>query len=134
MTKEEAILFIHGQKNGVLTTLLKDGRPHSAPIVYAADNQAIEISSCWTRVKTKNLMRDPRASLCILPEDGWYPYLTVEGIAELIDDPKGQKNLSLYRRITGSDPDDSADYLEAMKREKRHIIRLSIDRLYPVKG
>lgn len=132
MNRSEAIKFIEGQKNGVLTTLLKDGRPHSAPIVYAASGETIEISATWTRVKTKNLERDPRANLCILSEGGWYPYITVEGVCELVEDPGGKLNLDLYRRITGGDPDDTEDYFEAMARERRLIIRLSMDRIYPL--
>ena len=134
MNHQEAVSFIETNKNGVLNTLMKDGRPHAAPIVYAVSGGTIEISSCWTRVKTKNLKRDPRASLCIMSENGWYPYITVEGRCELIDDPDGRRNLDLYRRITGGDPDDVDVYLQAMKDEQRHIIRLSMDRIYPVSG
>ena len=134
MNHQEAVSFIETNKNGVLNTLMKDGRPHAAPIVYALSGGAIEISSCWTRVKTKNLKRDPRASLCIMAENGWYPYITAEGRCELIEDPDGRKNLDLYRRITGGDPDDVDEYLQAMKDEQRHIISLSMDRIYPVSG
>ena len=132
MNRSEAIQFIETQKNGVMTTLLKDGRPHSAPIVYATSGETIEISATWTRVKTKNLERDPRANLCILPDNGWFPYITVEGTCELIKDPEGRLNLDLYRRITGGDPDDMDDYLKAMARDRRLIIRLSMDRIYPL--
>lgn len=132
MNRGEAVEFIEGQKNGVLTTLLKDGRPHSAPVVYATSGEMIEISATWTRVKTKNLERDPRANLCILPEDGWYPYITVEGECALIEDPGGKLNLDLYRRITGGDPDDLDEYFKAMTRDRRLIIRLSMGRIYPI--
>ncbi len=55
VNRQEAISFIEDNKNGVLGTLMKDGRPHAAPIVYAVSGGAIEISSCGTRVTTKNL-------------------------------------------------------------------------------
>jgi PPOX class probable F420-dependent enzyme len=132
MNRSEVTQFIETQKNGVMTTLLKDGRPHSAPIVYAASGGTIEISTTWTRIKTKNLVRAPWANLCILPENSWYPYITVEGMCELVEDPGGKLNLDLYRRITGGDPDDRDDYIEAMARERRLIIRLSTDRIYPL--
>ena len=134
MTRSEALKFIENQKNGVLTTILKSGVPHSAPIVYALVDGLIEISATWNRVKTKNLQRDPRANLCILPESGWFPYTTVEGTCELIKDNDGTVNLDLYRRITGDDPENVDEYLKAMIREKRHLIRLGIDRIYPVAG
>ncbi len=134
MRREEAAAFIEKEHHGVLVTLLPDGRPHAAPIVYAASGGFAEISTTRGRVKTKNLMRDPRAALCVLPESGWYPYLSAEGRAELVEDPDGQKNLALYRRITGRDPDDLGEYLQAMRRERRLIIRLAIERLYPLDG
>lgn len=132
MNRSEATQFIETQKNGVMTTISQDGRPHSAPIVYAASGETIEISATWTRIKTKNLKRDPRANLCILPGNSWYPYITVEGVCELIEDPGGKLNLDLYRRITGGDPDDMDEYIEAMARDRRLIIRLSMDRIYPL--
>ncbi len=85
-------------------------------------------------MKTKNLKRDSRASLCIMSENGWYPYITVEGRCELIEDPDGQANLGLYRRITGGDPDNVDEYLAAMKTEERHIISLPMNRIYPTEG
>ena len=36
------------------------------------------------RKKDRNLIRDPRASLCI--EDG-FRYVTLEGVIEMVDDP-----------------------------------------------
>ncbi len=94
--------------------------------------RGVEISATWDRVKTRNLKRDPRANLCVLPRNGWYPYITAEGVCELLDDPGGRLNLDLYRRITGGDPDDMDEYLEAMARDGRHLIRLRIERLYPL--
>ncbi|MDP7502611.1 MAG: hypothetical protein QF774_00990, partial [Nitrospinota bacterium] len=67
-----------------------------------------------------------------LPRNGWYPYITAEGVCELLDDPGGRLNLDLYRRITGGDPDDMDEYLEAMARDGRHLIRLRIERFYPL--
>lgn len=132
MNRSEAIAFIDNAKNGVFTTLLKDGRPHSSPVVFGRTGDNIDISCTWTRLKTKNLQRDPRASLCIIPQDGWHPYLTVEGKTELIEDPEAQMVLDLYRRVTGNEPDDLDEYLQAAKNEQRMIIRLSIDRMYPL--
>ncbi|MDA1000741.1 MAG: PPOX class F420-dependent oxidoreductase [bacterium] len=132
MNRSEATAFIDSARNGVLTTLLKDGRPHSSPVVFGRTGENIEISCTWTRLKTKNLQRDPRASLCIIPKDGWHPYLTVEGKAALVEDPDGRMNLDLYRRVTGSEPEDLDEYLQTMKNDQRMIVRLSMDRMYPL--
>ncbi|MEE9274150.1 MAG: TIGR03618 family F420-dependent PPOX class oxidoreductase [bacterium] len=133
MTRDEAAAFLDKETRGILSTLLPDGNSHPTPVVFAPLNGDIEISSSRDRVKTRNLEKDPRATLCVIPE-AFRPYLCVEGRITLVDDPDGQKNLALYRRITGKDPDDTAEYLEAMKKEKRLILRLSMDRLYPLTG
>ena len=132
MNHDEAIAFIQRCKHGVLATLLPDGRPHPTPVVFGLAGDFVEISMTASRVKTRNLRRDPRATLCVFPEGAWHPYLCAEGRAELIADPDGQRNLALYRRITGKDPDDLAEYLQAMKRDKRLVCRLMIERLYPI--
>ena len=134
MTRDEALAFLQKCHHGVLATLLADGRPHPTPVVFALAGDSVEISMTWTRVKTRNLRRDPRATLCVFPEGAWYPYLCAEGRVELAEDPDGQKNLALYRRITGRDPDDMEEYLQAMKRERRLVARLRLERLYPLSG
>ena len=132
MTHDEALAFLNEQHYGVLSTLLSDGRSHPTPIVFDYRDGVAEISMTWDRVKARNLKRDPRATLCVMPQDSIYPYLCAEGEAELVEDPDGTKNLDLYRRITGKDPDDLDEYLQAMKNEKRLVARLHVKRMYPV--
>lgn len=132
MTHDEALAFLNEQRHGVLSTLLKDGRPHPTPVVFDHREGVAEFSMTWTRVKARNLRRDPRATLCVLPEDGFYPYLCAEGETALIEDPDGLRNLDLYRRITGKDPDDLDEYLQAMKEEQRLVARLRVTRMYPL--
>ncbi|MBI3127636.1 MAG: PPOX class F420-dependent oxidoreductase [Candidatus Tectomicrobia bacterium] len=132
MNRAEALAFLQRCKHGVLATLLPDGRPHPTPVVFGLMGEAIEISMTRDRVKTRNLRRDPRATLCAFPEGSWHPYLCAEGRAELVEDPDGQRNLTLYRHIAGKDPDDLEEYLQAMKKDKRLVCRLKPERLYPI--
>lgn len=132
MTHDEAVAFLNEQHHGVLSTLLPDGRPHPTPIVFDHRDGVAEFSMTWARVKAKNLRRDPRATLCVLPEEGFYPYLCAEGEAALVEDPEGRLNLDLYQRITGKGPDDVAEYLQAMKDEGRLVARLRVMRMYPL--
>ncbi|MCY3823623.1 MAG: PPOX class F420-dependent oxidoreductase [Nitrospinae bacterium] len=132
MTHDEALAFLSEQHYGVLSTLLADGRSHPTPIVFDYKDGVAEISMTRGRVKARNLERDPRATLCVMPQESFYPYLCAEGEAELVEDPDGTKNLDLYRRITGKDPDDLDEYLQAMKNEKRLVARLRVTRMYPV--
>ena len=56
----------------MLTTLRRDGRPQLSNIVYAVGgDDVIRVSVTADRAKTKNLARDPRASLYVLGDDFW---------------------------------------------------------------
>ena len=80
-------------KIGVLATIKADGRPQLSPVTPAYDPEAnvIRVSMTEGRAKTRNLRRDPRATLEVTSPDGW-AWATVEGTATLIGpgtDPHG---------------------------------------------
>ncbi|MBI2369763.1 MAG: PPOX class F420-dependent oxidoreductase [Deltaproteobacteria bacterium] len=133
MTRSEGLRFLEEHHRGVLATIRANGLPQLSPIVYAVMDGKIRISSTWTRAKTRNLQRDPRAALCVLTPE-FRPYLVVEGRVRLVEDPTGDENARLYERITGAPPEDLDEYRAAMKRERRLVYELSLDRLYPVDG
>ena len=67
---------------GILATIKADGRPQLSPITptYDADADVIRVSITEGRAKTKNLRRDPRATLEVTSPDGW-SWATIEGTA-----------------------------------------------------
>jgi len=103
-----------------------------SPIVAAVDDAGrVLISTRETAIKAKNLTRDPRASLCVLNDRFFGDWVQVEGTAELIHLPEAMPLLEeYYRRISGEHP-DWADYRAAMERERRLILRISVDRAGP---
>jgi PPOX class probable F420-dependent enzyme len=110
----------------------RDGRPQLSPVVVAIDEAGrVLISTRETAVKAKNLARDPRASLCGLNERFFGEWVQAEGSAELIYLPEAMPLLEdYYRRISGEHPDWD-DYRSAMQREKRLIVRVTLDRAGP---
>jgi PPOX class probable F420-dependent enzyme len=123
------------QRLGVLTTLKADGRPQLSNISYAVGaDGVIRISITDTRAKTKNLRRDPRASLYVGRSDGW-AYLVVEARAELgavaaaPDDAAVDELVDLYRQLQGEHPDWD-DYRAAMVNDHRLVLRLHPERAY----
>jgi PPOX class probable F420-dependent enzyme len=127
-----ATSFISANPRAVLATTRADGRPQLSPVVAAVDDDGrVLISTRETAIKAKNLARSPRASLCCLSERFFGEWVQAEGDAELIHLPEALPLLEeYYRRISGEHP-DWADYRAAMKREKRLIVRISIDRAGP---
>ncbi len=89
------------------------------------------ISTRETAVKTRNLRRDPRASLCVLNDGFFGEWVQVEGEAEIISLPDAMDLLvDYYRRIAG-EHSDWDDYRAAMEGERRVVVRVSLTRAGP---
>jgi PPOX class probable F420-dependent enzyme len=119
-----------------LVTLKRDGRPQLSNVGYAYDQAAglIRISITDTRAKTRNLRRDPRASLYLTSAD-MRNYLVVDCDTELTpvttatDDATADELVDLYRTLAGEHP-DWAEYRQAMVAEQRLVARLTVRHTY----
>ena len=127
-----ATSFLSTHPRAILATMRSDGRPQLSPVVVAVDDDGrVLISTRETAIKAKNLARDPRASVCVINDGFFGEWVQAEGNAELIHLPDAMPVLEdYYRRISGEHP-DWEDYREAMRRDKRLIIRIAIDRAGP---
>jgi len=130
MELHEALDFIRTERQGVLTTIRRDGRPQLSNIVYAVSaDGTIRISVTADRAKTKNLTRDPRASLYVCRENFW-AYAVVDGTAEVTPvaqdpgDATVDELVELYRSLAG-EHDDWDDYRAAMVKDGRLVLRIS---------
>ena len=95
-----------------------------------AEGRAI-ISSRETAIKVKNLRRDPRAQMCALTQRFFGEWLYVEGTAEVVSLPEAMDLLiDYYERFPGENPDWD-EYRARMERERRVLIRITIERAGP---
>jgi PPOX class probable F420-dependent enzyme len=103
-----------------------------SPVVCAVDAEGrILISTRETAVKTRNLRRDPYASVCAFTDRFFGDWIQAEGTAEVISLPDAMELLvDYYRMISGEHPDWS-DYRAAMVRDRRVIVRVTITRTGP---
>ncbi|BBZ00360.1 PPOX class F420-dependent enzyme [Mycolicibacterium fallax] len=128
--------MISGNSLGVLATVKRDGRPQLSNVSYHFDPPSLTISVSVTepRAKTRNLRRDPRASILVAADDGW-AYAVAEGDAVLsapAADPHDETVeglIGLYRSISGEHPDWD-EYREAMVTDRRVLLTLPITHLY----
>lgn len=133
---DKLLALIADNSLGVLATVKRDGRPQLSNVTYHFDPRglAIEVSVTEPRAKTRNLRRDPRASLLVSSDDGW-SYAVAEGNAILsppaasTDDETVESLVTLYRNIAGEHPDWD-DYRQAMVVDRRVLLRLPIHHLY----
>ena len=133
---EKLLAVITGNSLGILATIKRDGRPQLSLVAYHFDPRvlSIEASVTETRAKTRNLRRDPRASLMVNSED-WWSYAVAEGYAVLSPcaaesgDDTVESLITLYRSIAGEHPDWD-EFRRAMVVERRVLLRLPISHLY----
>ncbi|HZC09053.1 MAG TPA: PPOX class F420-dependent oxidoreductase [Mycobacterium sp.] len=133
---DKLLAVIADNSLGVLATVKRDGRPQLSNVSYYFDARkvAIQVSVTEPRAKTRNLRRDPRASLLVSSDDGW-SYAVAEGAAELTppalarDDETVEALITLYRNIAGEHPDWD-DYREAMVTDRRVLLTIPIAHVY----
>jgi PPOX class probable F420-dependent enzyme len=132
MDLDEARQFLRDNHRAILATLRSDGRPQLSPVAVGIDAEGRAlVSSRETAFKVKNLRRDPRASLCVVSENWYGPWIQAEGAATVVSLPEAMDLLvDYYRRLAGEHPDWD-DYRAAMERERRVMIRIDIERAGP---
>jgi len=132
MQLERAREFMRVNHRAVLATRRSDGLPQLSPVTVGVDGDGrVIISTRETAIKTKNLERDPHASLCVM-NDGFYgEWVQAEGTAEIIRLPAAMDLLvDYYRRVSGEHPDWD-DYRQAMRRDRRVIAAITLTRAGP---
>jgi len=133
---DKLLAVITGNSLGILATIKRDGRPQLSNVTYHFDPRTLSIGVSVTepRAKTRNLRRDPRASILVSSEDGW-SYAVAEGDAVLSppaaapDDDTVESLIALYREVAGEHPDWD-EYRQAMVLDRRVLLRLPISLLY----
>ena len=133
---DKLLAVIRGNSVGVLATIKRDGRPQLSNVAYHFEPRAvaIQVSITEPRAKTRNLRRDPRASILVSSDDGW-SYAVAEGDAQLTSpaaDPRDdtvEALIALYRSIAGEHPDWD-EYREAMVTDRRVLLTMPISHVY----
>jgi PPOX class probable F420-dependent enzyme len=132
MDLDAARAVVAEQHQAVLATVRSDGTPQMSPVSVAVDADGyIVISSRQAAYKVRNLRRDPRAYVCVLPDGFFGRWIQIEGRATIVELPAAMEPLvDYYRRISGEHPDWD-DYRAAMEREQRVVIRIEPTRAGP---
>lgn len=91
MLDDRSRTLLSGSHTAVLTTLNRDGSPHSSPVWYLFEEIAGEavvwVSVRSDRQKCANLARDPRVSLVVVDPAAPQHYVEARGQVLMFDDP-----------------------------------------------
>ena len=132
MDLEKAREVIREQHRAVLATLREDGTPQMSPVLVALDDDGrVLVSTRETALKVRNLRRDERLWLCVLPDGFFGRWIQVQGRAEIVPLPDAMDGLvDYYRRISG-EHENWDEYRQAMQAERRVLLRVALERAGP---
>lgn len=139
MEIEQALGFVRERHQGVLATQRRDGRPQLSNVAYVVGaDGVILVSVTETRAKTKNVQRDPRASLHVAQSDFWaYAVLDCDvALTPVAADPHDATVDALvgyYRSVMG-EHGDWDDYRRAMVADRRLLLLLTPTHAYGMLG
>lgn len=106
-----------------------DGRPHAAPIWYDLDAQVPVFTTGASTVKSPNLLRDPRVTLCVHDDRPPFSFLVAEGVAEISGAPEELRHWAgrIGGRYMGSDRAEEYGARNGVPGEL--LVRVTIDRM-----
>ena len=131
--RDALVAFITPRHHAILMTTRADGRPQASPVTCGVDPEGrIVVSTYPERAKTANARRDPRVSVCVLSDDFGGAWVQVDGTAEVLDLPDALEPLVDYFRCISGEHPDWDEYREAMVRQGKSLIRVTIERWGPI--
>lgn len=132
MNLDEARAIVQTQHRAVLSTARANGTPQMSPVLATVDSTGhVTVSTRAGSAKVRNLRRDPRVWLCILPDAFFGRWIQVEGTAEIVELPDALPLLEAYYRSISGEHENWDDYRDAMWAEQRVLLRISLTRAGP---
>jgi len=125
--------FLRPRHHALLLTRRRSGGAQLSPVTCGVDGQGrIVVATYPQRAKVVNARRDPAVSMCVLSDEWDGPWVQVDGTAEVLDLPEAVEPLvDYYRAISGEHPDWD-DYRDAMTRQGKALLRVTISEWGPI--
>jgi PPOX class probable F420-dependent enzyme len=108
----------------VLTTNGRDGAPQSSVIWAKREEDEVVFSTIRGRVKTRNMERDPRVSLCAFDPADPYRYVQVQGTVSMTEEGGPELIQELSHKY------DGADFRESRPTNVRLVCRIRPTSIY----
>jgi PPOX class probable F420-dependent enzyme len=122
----KVISFLTGEtRYAVLATINADGSIQQSVMWFDVEGDTIVMNTKRGRFKDRNMLRDPRVSLCF---EDTYRYVTLKGRAEVIDDPElGQSGMrKMATKYLGAE-EANRQMDEMYSKQERVVIRVTVD-------
>ena len=131
--RQQLLEFLRPRHRGTLVTRRKGGELQMSPVTCGVDAEGrIVVSTYPQRAKAVNARRDPRVSVLVHSDEWDGAYVQVDGSAEVIDMPDAVEPLVEYFRCIAGEHPDWEEYRDAMRRQNKSLIRITIEQWGPV--
>lgn len=131
--RESLLEFIRPRHQITLVTYRADGRLQISPVTGGVDDDGrVVISTYPERAKAANARRNPKVSMVVHSEDWGGAYVQVDGVAEVLDVPEAVEPLVDYFRCISGEHPDWDEYRQAMVKQGKSLIRITIEAWGPV--
>lgn len=133
--RSQLLDFARTRHQLTLVTLRRDGRPQVSPVTGGVDAEGrIVVSTYPDRAKAVNLRRNPAVTVLVHSDEWNGPYVQVDGTAEVLDMPSAEAEDGLveYFRCISGEHSDWEEYRQAMRRQGKSLIRITVDSWGPV--
>jgi PPOX class probable F420-dependent enzyme len=125
--------FVRPRHRGLLLTTRTDGRPQSSLVTLGlAGDGTVVIASYPERAKVQNIRRNPLASITVISDEFNGEWVQLDGTAEVVDLPDGLDGLVEYFRVISGEHSDWDEYRDAMTKQGKCLIRLTVDCWSPI--
>ena len=133
VTREQLLGFIRPRHRSVLIARKQSGGLQISPVTSGVDAEGrIVISTYPQRANAVNICRDPHVSVCVLSAEFNGAYVQIDGTAEVLDMPDALEPLVEYFRCISGEHPDWDEYRDAMRKQGKSLIRITIDEWGPI--
>jgi PPOX class probable F420-dependent enzyme len=131
--RAELLEFLRTRHRAILTTTRADGTPQLSPVASGIDSEGRFVVATYpARAKVRNARRNPAVSVCVLSDEWNGAWVQFDGQAEVLDMPDALEPLVEYFRCISGEHPDWDEYREAMKKQDKSLIRVTITRWGPI--
>ncbi len=133
--RSQLLDFARTRHRLTLITAKRDGRPQASPVSGGVDAEGrLVIATYPDRAKAVNLRRNPAATVLVHSDEWNGAWVQVDGTAEVLDMPtrEAEDGLVEYFRCIAGEHSDWDEYREAMRRQGKSLIRISIESWGPI--
>jgi PPOX class probable F420-dependent enzyme len=131
--RDALLTFLRPRHHALLLTRRRSGGVQLSPVTCGVDAAGrIVIATYPQRAKVVNARREPAVSLCVLSDEWDGPWVQVDGTAEVLDLPEALEPLVDYYRAISGEHSDWNDYREAMTRQGKSLLRVTVTEWGPI--